>query len=607
MEHQKKFSLLAKSFRNISIRNKIFLLNAVVLFISLAVFAYNAIRISNQAIESKATKNAARELKLVDKSLQIMMKDIENYVRILSIDNKLQNQMELKRHEFEKHINIDSVQSLDIQDAISASISNVVEPNTYIAAASIMTLDHTLLDIGYADNTSCYKVFDGAMMDHITATKTPVWTGLFNMKFKYGGNAEDVFGVAKTIIGKDTGSILGTAILYVKEKDIASSYLDNITEKDNKFFIVDDQGNIISSQDKNDLYRKFDAKQYFSKNTPGNFPVGGSIISNINGKRVLATVNHFDKLNWNIISIIPIDEITIENREITRLIIVFSAVSLMFAFIVSFLLSYTISRPILNLVGIMKGIKLGDFSLRANFEAKDEIGLLGEGFNNLMDRINSLMEEIYNEQKLKRENEFKLLQSQIKPHFLYNTIETIISQIKIGLYQNAIITAKSLAGFYRISLSKGNDIITIDQEIRLINNYLSIQKQRYVEYMDFNLNIDDNILGYSIPKLTLQPLIENSIYHGIKQKSVKGNVSIHGYLEQDTIKIEVFDNGIGMEKEKIFKLLHSPAETNKKSDFGLSNVDSRLKLLYGEKYGLEIESKVGEYTKVTVILPVRIP
>jgi two-component system sensor histidine kinase YesM len=229
--------------------------------------------------------------------------------------------------------------------------------------------------------------------------------------------------------------------------------------------------------------------------------------------------------------------------------------------------------------------------------------MLGDGFNSLMDKINQLLDQIYTEQKLKRENEFKLLQSQIKPHFLYNTIETIISFIKLDLKDNAMLTAKYLAGFYRISLSKGNDIVTIKDEISLIENYLSIQKLRYVEYLDYSVEINDEIYSYQIPKLTLQPLVENSIYHGLKQKASKGMLVIKGYCEKDTVKIEVIDDGVGINEELIARILSQSANHHKNSDFGVYSVDSRLKLLYGEQYGIRIESRVNEYTKVTVILP----
>ncbi len=593
-----KFVGYLKSFsKNISIKTKIFIFYAGIILAALSVFTILTIKISNQAIVDKVTKNAERELSLIDKSLLNLTRNTENYARILSMDNRLQNQ--LKRLESSE---VNSVDNIELEKILSQVISNVVQPNTNIAAASIISSEQKFFDIGYVDNTSITSIFDNSLLHAITKNKTPTWAGLFNIKFKSGGE-ENVFAIGKTIIGFDTGHTLGTAVLYLKEKDIASIYLDNMVNMNDKFFIVDNRKNIISTQDKSELYNKFDEGKYLGDYKLEDVSNINSLIRNIDGEQFLVTVQDFEKLKWKVISVIPLSEITYENKRMTMLIIIFGVICLVCAFAASYMLSYTISKPILKLVSIMKEIKSGNLKLRADFNNKGEIGMLGDGFNSLMDKINVLMDQIYIEQKLKRENEFKLLQSQIKPHFLYNTIETIISFIKLNLKDNAMMTARYLAGFYRISLSKGNDIILIKDEMNLIDNYLSIQKMRYVEYLDYSLDFDIEILEYQIPKLTLQPLVENSIYHGLKRKEDKGFLTIRGYFDQGIIKIEVYDDGVGMSEEQIFRVFNRPGNCQNSTDFGIHSVDSRLKLLYGDNYGLDIESKISEFTKVTVRLP----
>lgn len=591
------FNHLIIIFKDISIKNKIFIFYIIILGISLSIFTLLTISISNKAITEKAQKNAGRELTLIDKSLMNLTRNCEDYARILSTENRLQNQLELVRNS-----DLNSIQNIDVEKTLKEVISNIVQPNTKMLAASIMSSKDILFDIGYADNSSVYSQFDKTMINKVVEIKSPVWTSLFKLKYRYG-EEENVFAIAKSIIGRNTGARLGIAILYLKETEVASIYLNNIINENDKFFILDSENNIISTQNKFDMYHKFDEEKYLGKFKLDKIQNDESLIVNIDGTRTLVTLHKFDKLNWKIISTIPMNEITSENKGITRLIIIIGIACLVFAFVASYQLSYTISKPILKLVRIMKEIKQGNLGLRADFNTNDEIGMLGDGFNSLMDRINKLLDQIYNEQRLKRENEFRLLQSQIKPHFLYNTIETIISFIKLDLKENAIMSAKYLAGFYRISLSKGNDIITINDEMLLIKNYLSIQKLRYIEYMDYELQFDEEILKYQIPKLTLQPLVENSIYHGLKQKEDKGTLIIKGFKNEECINIEVFDDGIGITPDKIDSILHSSAVQNKLTDFGVSSVDSRLKLLYGEEYGLKIESVVGVFTKVTVKLP----
>lgn len=597
MKNNRFVDVIVSVLKDISLKSKIFIFYAGILLASLSLFAILTIQISNQTIIGKVTKNAERELSLIDKSLLTLANNSENYVRIMSMDNRLQNQLELME------INdLDSVDNIEAEKTLSRVISGIVQPNTNIAAASILSSGNMFFDIGYMDNSSVSSYFNDKLIKDVTQNKTPTWTGLIKVKYKYGGD-DNVFAIAKTIIGMDTGHILGTAVLYLREKDVAAIYLDNIVNKADKFFIVDDKKYIISTQDKGELYGKFDEEKYLGKYRLEDVSDTKSLIRNIGDKKALITVQNFNKLNWKVISVIPLDEITNENRGMTKLIIIFGVICLICAFAASYLLSYTISKPILKLVNIMKEIKSGNLKLRADLKVKGEIGMLGDGFNSLMDRINGLVEQIYSEQRLKRENEFKLLQSQIKPHFLYNTIETIISFIKLDLKDNAVMTAKYLAGFYRISLSKGNDIITIRDEMDLIDNYLSIQKMRYVEYLDYQLEFEDEILKYQIPKLTLQPLVENSIYHGLKQKEDKGILIIRGYFENGTIKIEVYDDGVGMDEEQIDKVLNRPVKDNKSTDFGIHSVDSRLKLLYGDDYGLSIESRVAEFTRITLRLP----
>ncbi len=597
MKNNKFISFAISVYKNMAIKSKIFIFYAGILLVSLSIFAILTISISNQAIVDKVTKNAERELSLIDKSLLNLANNSENYARILSMDNRMQKQLE--RIEIDE---LDSVDNIEVEKTLSSVISNVVQPNTKIAAASIMSSQYMFFDVGYIDNSSISTYFNKDLINTITKNKVPTWTGLIKVKYNFGVE-ENVFAISKTIIGMDTGHVLGTAVLYLREQDVAAIYLDNIVNENDKFFIVDNKKNIISTQDKSELYGKFDEKLYLGKYKLEDISDTKSLIRDIGQRKVLITVQNFQKLDWKVVSVIPLDEITYENKKMTQLIVIFGVICLICAFAASYLLSYTISKPILKLVNIMKEIKSGNLKLRADLDVKGEIGMLGDGFNSLMDKINGLVEQIYTEQRIKRENEFKLLQSQIKPHFLYNTIETIISFIKLNLKDNAMLTARYLAGFYRISLSKGNDIITIRDEMNLIDNYLSIQKMRYIEYLDYQLDFEEEILNYQIPKLTLQPLVENSIYHGLKQKEDKGILIISGMLENGEVKIEVFDDGVGMSEEKIYRVLNRPVNDQKSNDFGVHSVDSRLKLLYGEEYGLSIESKVGEYARVTLRLP----
>ena len=265
------------------------------------------------------------------------------------------------------------------------------------------------------------------------------------------------------------------------------------------------------------------------------------------------------------------------------------------------------TKHIVTLRHVMNRVKEGDFSIRYEPKTKDEIAELGITFNSLLDRIQELMLQQKNNQKAKRKMELQMIQEQIKPHFLYNVLEMINSMIRCSMTQNALSAVESLASFYRISLSRGSDIISVDREIQVTENYLSLQKMRYIEFMDYILAFSPRIRNYIIPKLTLQPLIENSIYHGIKEKGDKGIVCVSGYIDDGRVILEVFDTGTGIPPEKLDELrrMVDSNVSEPENHFGLVSVIRRLNIHYNDQASLKIESKYGEYTCVTISFPAK--
>lgn len=595
-----KVELKMNLINKVSIKTKIFLVNAAIIVITLSLLTVFFNDISSRTIIEKSVKSSARELALIDNNLQTMMKNVENYARILSNDKELQKQLD----DYNSR-SIDPLKDIDSKNALIRVLSGYSSPVTNMLASNIITIDGKIMEVGQVKGNSLKPTVTKEFLDYIYSVRKPVWTRLIKIKMKTDEEDEekDVFAVAKAVIGFDSSKTLGAITTYLQEKDIAAVYLENLSNKNVTFYILDKDGQIISSREKKDLYKQFTEVVNIKRTDYEKVVNDENFITSYDGKEVLITSLPFKNLNWKVINIAPLDEITSENNKIIRVTLTIGILCLLFAFICSYLFSYTITKPILKLVGIMKQVILGNLDKRANFKGSDEIGMLGNGFNNLMDRVKSLMDEILEQQKQKREYEFKLLQSQMNPHFLYNTIETIISLMRIGMNDKAILAAKSLAGFYRISLSKGNDVITIGEEYQLIDNYLTLQKMRYFDYMDYQIDIDKEIFPYRIPKLTLQPLVENAIYHGLKQKEDKGELKITGYMKDEKIIIEVFDNGAGMTEARINKVLYEKPSHGKNEDFGLGSVNARVKFLYGEEYGIKIESVPGEYTRVSVMLP----
>ena len=221
----------------------------------------------------------------------------------------------------------------------------------------------------------------------------------------------------------------------------------------------------------------------------------------------------------------------------------------------------------------------------------------------MAEKIRQLIEQVYQEQKAKRKLELAALQAQINPHFLYNTLNSVSSLIQMECLDDAFVMIQAIGTFYRTSLSDGKTLISIQQEMINIENYIKIQEFRYGNKIIYKIDIEEEILKEWIVKLTLQPLVENAIYHGVKEKRGQGIIEIKGWKENNKVYITVSDNGTGIPKEKLIDLF-SMDTREKESAFGLFNIQQRLQIYFGKEYGLHLESKEGPGTIATVCLPV---
>lgn len=278
--------------------------------------------------------------------------------------------------------------------------------------------------------------------------------------------------------------------------------------------------------------------------------------------------------------------------------------------IVAVILSESIAKPIRQLCGVTKQISEGDFSVRAATTTKDEVSQLSESINEMSEHLEIMVHQIKEDERKMRYAELRLLQEQINPHFLYNTLDTIIWLIEGNSSEQAVDMVMSLSAFFRLVLSHGQEFITIKDEERHIRSYLEIQQVRYHDILDYEIAIAPELYPYEILKLTLQPLVENALYHGIKYKRAKGKIVISGFLEQgeeNRICLFVEDNGVGMEPEELERLQKEITKPCKETEsgFGLANVNERIRMNFGMEYGITITSQKGEGTKVQVIIPAR--
>ena len=293
---------------------------------------------------------------------------------------------------------------------------------------------------------------------------------------------------------------------------------------------------------------------------------------------------------------------------LTRIYVIMIIILLILVIILSTIIMRSITNPVASLVKMTQKVGQGDFSVRAEVPDKDnEMAILSDSFNSMVEQTGSLVDNIKKEQINSRNLELKLLQAQINPHFLYNTLDNIVWLSEDGKKEDVASIVTSLSQFFRTTLSGGRDFIRIREEIAHIEAYLSIQQFRYRDILSYEINIPERYNDYLIIKMALQPIVENALYHGIKYKRGMGCIKIGIDEEGNNIKLIVEDDGIGMDADTLVKFRKvaageiRPEEDNK--GFGMANVAERLRLNYGESYGLKIDSVYGSGTRVEIFIP----
>lgn len=273
--------------------------------------------------------------------------------------------------------------------------------------------------------------------------------------------------------------------------------------------------------------------------------------------------------------------------------------------IMSYLIPLSITRPFKELSQVTDEIAKGNLSVRANVNTGVEATALSNSMNTMIDKINELLEQVTTEQIRLRKAEFELLQAQINPHFLYNTLDAIIWLAEAGEQKRVVGMVRNLSDFFRTSLNQGKDINSIKEEMLHVKSYLEIQHVRYQDILSYDIEVPESLYIYSIPKITIQPLVENALYHGIKNKRGMGHISIRGEAGEKDFTITVTDDGIGIDETRLRQVqsgIQNKVLTGK-DFYGLYNACERIRLNFGEEYGIFIESVYGEGTSVRVILP----
>lgn len=572
-----------------SLRSKFILCFIVLSIIPMILLAYISYRVYLDILQRNVQTYTSEVIDRVDRNLQIYLSDLE---RVLELRNDYYIVQFIKLS-LAKDIEGNRKYTFRLWE----NLNNIKQVKTDLRDVSITTLNGVTV--------GCYGVM------HTDLLRNELFQNLINRSTQddtmviWGPHPDwlggKVFSVGRAIRG-DYDNFLGIMTIDV-DMELLDQICRNIRLGKNGYIIlVDNNGQIIYHPEPGQVGRPLNSLLGNSKVNQWNSKI---FINRIGLQNQVIIVKKSTVANWKIIGLSNKTELTAEMQKITRLSLVLIIITMIALTIIAIFLASLLTKPIKELQQSMRRAS-EDLNTNVKVYTLDEIGQLGESFNQMLNRIRHLMEQSVQEQKKLRRTEMIALQEQIKPHFIYNTLDVIIGLLENNRNEEVIKMVEALGMFFRTSLNQGRERITVREEVEHIRNYLYIQKFRHGDNYDYQIDVAPQLLDCRIIKLILQPLVENAIYHGVRELGRPGGrIVVRGYLKDERICFEIEDNGIGMEEWKIERInqcfQHSDGE--EPNYFGLRNVHQRIVLAFGKGYGLRLAPASGGGTLVTVHLP----
>lgn len=499
----------------------------------------------------------------------------------------------------------------DGSNSVSSLVNRIMAFNSYIHSVFIVDLSGKYI----------YRIVDNGLVKPYSPANEewykrcmemkgkPIIVSSFNFNeyIEKRGEAFFVFSVARAIKNPASTETIGTIIININESYLESVCSSIRSVEGERILILDAGDNIVYDSVKSNIAGKAGSEA---------FDLGGikqlDFDKKFNDfqfqmKRYIVLSAKSGITDWRLIRLIPEDRLYSDVWMIRTRLTVLLILFVMFSLVLSIFIAYGVTKPLNKLIRTMKAIEKGDLSLRFKVRHKDEVGQLGRSFNKMINRIDNLVNTVYVSRLRKREAELHALQAQINPHFIYNTMEAIRMMAKLNGDSDTSEMALILGKLLRYSINIKNKIVTVKEEVEHLKNYLVIQNYRFDNKFELILNIAEELYDMKIIKLIFQPVVENAIYHGLETSSLNGVIRIDGYKTENSVTFDIEDNGAGMTVEELEEL------NRKVNDFsvpegnhggiGLRNINERLKLHFGEEYGLTILSGAVEGTTVRINLP----
>lgn len=580
-------------FSWISLKHRLFitylLLSSLILLLT-SVFFYSA---SKKVLIKRAALSSQQQLSLITSNLGEKIDHISDYAITLSINSNIANVLKenptVPENELEHFL---------VNSELTNQAQRIIGLHKNIYAWDILDTENHWFHSSTTETDQLDSLLDSEILDNLRTNLAFQFLGPFQI------SEEPTFVALKSITNIDNTKYLGALVLLIKEANISSAFRDLPDSSSRYFYITNEKRQILSSSSSKGIYEDFSSYTGIGPTKYKTLTETGSQIFSINDTDFLFICKSYPALNWKVINLIPLETLTLDHVVILHNILIISIVVFILSVVFSILCTGTVTAPIQRLVGKMKSASAGKLDISVSYSSNDELAVLHNQFNLMMQKIQTLLNDIYEEQNAKQKMEVRLLQSQINPHFLYNTLNTIKSLIELDMKETAVKAVSAMSAFYRNSLSKGQFIIPLRQELILTEQYLYIQNLRYMDFVDYEITYEPSWEdhGAEIPKLTIQPVVENIFVHGLTNQMC--HIHLNVSIKDNTIYISISDNGSGIPREKLTELNRSIRDfKTARHSFGLPSINHRISLLYGENYGLTIKSSPDSGTTVTIAIP----
>ena len=588
-------------YMNASIHIKLLLMFTFMIVVLSAVTGLYQYSVSMSHIEKELELNNQQVVDQISVSIDFLQQDIDELSTFIVLSPELQSMIALSESDTAQ---FSHEENLIFNDA-TRYLNNLVASKSYISFISIYGrngISYYLSSDGSIGIPDYATIKDTSIFECAQALKGKQFWRLLNNDVNrfITKNMRPKVASFRSLQDFNKMSLNGFMMICVNISTI-QQICTRSESTSTGLILLDDENNIICSSG-NRVFSGEDLDQIIAVYTRGDqdhFYLDGS------GSKLHMARAKTGRSAWNVISVMSYDIKQQQRESIWGTAFIVTINCVIVAYMLFFFVSNVFTKPFNKLLASMGRLQEGDFRGRVNFSYRDEVGRLGAGYDAMVDSIQVLINRVYKAQIKEKEAKLKRLQSQINPHFLYNTLDSIFWKARNAGDTEVSEMIYTLSKLFRQILNFGNEFTTVAKEKELVENYLLLQKERYKDKLNYIIQFDENMLEDAIPGLILQPIVENAILHGIIPKNKEGMIMISGACYEGKIVLKVIDNGIGMEEESIAQILSAtsePSEKNQSSGYALKNIMDRLQLYYEDDHSFSVVSSPGHGTTVTISL-----